>query len=76
MPKYYFDIREDSHLTPDTDGLDLPDTASAEREAIDAATLIARDALSSRQTSRIAVEVRDNGHPVCAVSVSLEVNAT
>jgi hypothetical protein len=76
MPTYYFDIREDSHLTTDTDGLELPDTASAEREAIDAATLIARDALSSRHTSRIAVEVRDNARPVCAVSVSLQVNGT
>ena len=76
MPKFYFDVREDSRLTSDIEGMELRDSASATREAIDTATLMAKDVLSSGQTERIAIEVRDDDHAVCSVCVSLKVNGT
>jgi hypothetical protein len=45
MPRFFFDAREDDALTPDDEGMELPDLTAAEHEALEAAASIARDEL-------------------------------
>lgn len=47
MPRYFFHIREGSELIEDLEGVDLPDIASVEEEAIQAAREILADRIKS-----------------------------
>lgn len=47
MPRYFFHIREGSDLIEDFEGLELPDLASVEEEAIHAAREIMADRVRS-----------------------------
>ena len=44
MPTFYFDVRDGPHCLMDTEGQDFPDIGAAEREAVQVATEIGRDA--------------------------------
>lgn len=44
MPTFYFDVRDGPHCLTDTEGQDFPDIGAAEREAVQVATEIGRDA--------------------------------
>jgi hypothetical protein len=73
MPRFYFDVRHDAHVTPDTEGEEHPDAAAAEREATVAAVHLAKEFLDGGRRS-IAVEVRDErGQHVVRAEVSLSV---
>ena len=44
MPTFYFDVRDGPHCVTDMEGQDFPDIGAAEREAVQVATEIGRDA--------------------------------
>ena len=73
MPRFYFDVRQNSQIIADTEGEELPDTAAAEREAALAAAHLAKELLSGPHGS-VVVEVRDaQGQPIVRAKVSLDV---
>jgi hypothetical protein len=58
MPRFYFDVRRDSVVEPDRDGLVLPSRAIARAEASRAAVDMIRDAVPE-DTPDIVIVVRD-----------------
>ncbi len=74
MRCFYFDVHEDELLAEDPDGLEFPNLAEAEREALEAAASIGKDRLPSG-IGEIAVEVRDESRALLlTVTVSLTIN--
>ena len=72
MQRYYFDVREGVRFVEDEDGLQLPDLASAEREAAEAAASIGRDLLPKGTARSVTVEVRnEHGKRVVTATVTL-----
>jgi hypothetical protein len=57
MPRFYFDVSEDDHVTREDAGLPLESLNAAEEEAIRAAAGISHDSLPRRQASEIVVQV-------------------
>ena len=75
MPRYFFDAREDDALTPDHEGIELPDLTAAEHEALEAAASIARDELLAGQARSITIEVwTEDRRRVLAATVSMYVD--
>jgi uncharacterized membrane protein len=60
MPRYFFDVRQNSGLTLDTEGEELADIDAVAREAALAAIDLTKDLLDVSR-SMLAVEVRDEG---------------
>ncbi|WP_439400304.1 DUF6894 family protein (plasmid) [Bradyrhizobium sp. PMVTL-01] len=63
MPRYYFDLRDGTHLGRDEEGLDLPDMEAVQNEATRALSDLARDAIRATAalgvTRNLSIEVRD-----------------
>ncbi|MEH2675501.1 hypothetical protein DXU07_41000 [Bradyrhizobium elkanii] len=56
--QHFFDIRDDGHLYPDEEGLDLNDLRDAKMEAAHTMADIARDAGRSGDDHDVTIEVR------------------
>lgn len=66
MSRYYFDIIEDDEVTPDEEGVELPDLVDARREAVQSLADIARELVvdAADEPRRVAVRVRDDSGEV------------
>lgn len=74
MVQFYFDVREDDAFVPDVEGEALPSVDAAIAQAVDIATLIAREHLPERKSQTIVVEVRDeHGARVLTTTMSLKI---
>jgi hypothetical protein len=72
MAVYYFDFRADDLLSPDEDGMELPDVGSAHREALEAlADAIGDTVLEGRSQQCLSVTARDELGPVLQISAVL-----
>ena len=73
MPTFYFDVRGDGGFIHDEDGLEVPDLATAEREAAETAATIARDRFG-RGEAEIVIDIRDErGARVATVAASVSI---
>jgi hypothetical protein len=60
MRRFYFHLRQGDQLLPDDEGVDLPDIAAAQREALTAAREIVTEAITSgKQTVPEAFVIAD-----------------
>jgi hypothetical protein len=68
--RYYFHLRAGDELTPDEEGIDLPDFSAAQREAIlSARELVAEAIISGNQTVPDVLVIADEeGHALQTVS--------
>ncbi len=74
MPRFHFDLRENGVVVKDDDGAELADEKAAERQAIETATSVARDAFIRGCTDKVLVEVRASDREPCIkVAVTLKV---
>ena len=77
MPRYYFDLRDDTGVALDEEGLELASWRAVQAEAAKSVADMARDAILSapaaggRQT--MAIDVRDAGGPVMQVKFSFAI---
>lgn len=74
MPHYFFDV-EDGVISPDLDGVDLPDIAAAQKEALQMTGRMVED--QSRRGSdadSLTVTVRDGLKAVLTVSVRVQIH--
>jgi uncharacterized protein DUF6894 len=60
MPRFHFDLREDDVFMRDDEGAELVDDKAAERQAIETAASVARDAFARGSAEKVLVEVRDH----------------
>lgn len=76
MPRYYFDLRDETGIALDEEGLELSGPRAVQAEAAKSVADMARDAILSaaptgdRQT--MAIDVRDTSGPVMQVTFSFE----
>jgi hypothetical protein len=70
MPVYFFDIYEDGRFIPDMRGMELVRLDQVEREAAEAAAVIAQDRLPGSNAQTVRVKVRDESdrHVVTATA--------
>ena len=76
MPRYYFDLYDDSGLYPDDEGLELLSIDDAREEAAHSLADMLRDAVRSgtgRARRRMSVEVRNDVGPVIRVKSGFEI---
>jgi len=74
MPRFHFDIREDSRLTRDEDGQNFASVAVARKEAMLTGASIAREAFVAGSADHVVVDVREDEHTPCLkISITLEV---
>jgi uncharacterized protein DUF6894 len=77
MPRYYFDLRDDTGVALDEEGLELASARAVQAEAAKSVADMARDAILSappagaRQT--MAIDVRDAKGPVMQVKFSFAI---
>ena len=77
MPRYYFDLRDDTGVALDEEGLELASARAVQAEAAKSVADMARDAILSappaggRQT--MAIDVRDARGPVMQVKFSFAI---
>jgi len=71
MPRYYFDLRDRSGALKDEIGEELENDAAARKEAVRAATAIARDTLDS--DGSISVEVRKDAARLFTVVLAISI---
>ncbi|QOZ56067.1 hypothetical protein [Bradyrhizobium sp. CCBAU 53338] len=64
MTRYYFDIRDDTGLYPDEEGLEFGTQREAEMEAAHALADLARDLAVADQRRDVSVEVRTDAKRV------------
>ncbi|RYE07778.1 MAG: hypothetical protein EOP22_16405 [Hyphomicrobiales bacterium] len=65
MPRYYFDVRDDTGVYRDQVGLDLPDMDSAIAEARKALADMTRESLATDGSGDFDIVIRDgDGGPV------------
>jgi hypothetical protein len=64
LTRYYFDIRDNTGLYPDEEGLEFATQQEAEVEAAQALAGLARDLATLDERQDIAVEVRTDIEPV------------
>ena len=75
MPRFYFDVREGAHFTPDDQGFEFDSLDDAEREAAVTAAEISRNRLPKSDARAVTVEVRnEHRQRVLTVTVSLEIH--
>ena len=72
MARYYFDTRENGNLITDEIGVDLPGIEAARNEAARSLAELALDVLPSTVRKELAVEVRDESHPVVRATLTFE----
>jgi hypothetical protein len=73
LPLYFFDTREDSRLTQDSEGQELSGRDAARAEATRGLVDLAKEALPGAFRRKLAVEVRDAHGDVLRASLSFEV---
>ena len=59
MPRYFFDIDDGTAAMRDTEGSELADPASAQHEAIETLTQMARDTFSATNGAAYSIVIRD-----------------
>ena len=64
MTRYYFDIRDDTGLYPDEEGLEFGTQREAEMEAAHALADLARDLAVADERRDVSVEVRTDAKRV------------
>jgi hypothetical protein len=75
MRRYYFDLVDGSDVSPDEEGMELPDVQTAQEEAALALAALAKEMrLSVPKTglNEIAIAVRDNAGLVMRVRFEFE----
>jgi uncharacterized protein DUF6894 len=72
MGRFYFHVRAGDELTPDDEGMDLPDLSAAKREAVPSARELLAEAIKSgKQTVPDAFVIADDeGRPLDIVSLA------
>jgi hypothetical protein len=76
MPRYYFDLHDNSGLYPDDEGLELPSIDDARQEAAHSLADMLRDAVRSgtgRARRRMSVEVRNDVGPIIRLKCGFEI---
>ncbi|MGX4805590.1 DUF6894 family protein [Bradyrhizobium guangdongense] len=74
MPRFHFDIHEDSRLITDEDGQNFADMEGARKEAMLTGASIAREAFVAGSAGHVVVDVREDEHAPCLrISIRLEV---
>lgn len=64
MTRYYFDIRDDTGLYPDEEGMEFGTQREAEVEATESLAGLARDIATMDERRDVAIEVRTDSRPV------------
>lgn len=79
MSRFYFDIHEGDEATVDEAGLELPDIAAAQKEAVCTLSEIARDAVRGHfghgECNTVSIEVRNDEGPVLEASFAFGITA-
>ena len=71
MPLYFFDTHNGEHLQRDTDGIDLPDRASARAESHITLGHMAKDEMPDGDMRNLYVNVFDEDRsPIYTISMS------
>lgn len=70
MPRYYFDVHDDSGAHRDDVGLELPDMDSAIAEARRALADMAREAIATGQPMPLQILIRDGDEGPVLLEVS------
>ncbi|SFO34962.1 hypothetical protein SAMN05216330_102799 [Bradyrhizobium sp. Ghvi] len=74
MPRFHFDIHEDSRLIKDEDGQNFANVEGARKEAMLTGTSIAREAFVAGRADHVVVDVREDEQTPCLrISIRLEV---
>jgi hypothetical protein len=76
MPRYYFDLCDDSGHYPDDEGLELPSIDAARQEAAHSLADMLRDAVregTGRAVRQMSVEVRNDVGPIIRVKSGFEI---
>ena len=77
MPRFYFDLRDDTGIARDEEGLELSSPRAVQAEAAKSLADMARDAVISAPATgarqRMAIDVRDANGPVMAVTFSFAI---
>jgi hypothetical protein len=77
MPRYYFDLRDDTGVALDEEGLELASSRAVQAEAAKSVADMARDAILSAPAAggrqSMAIDVRDAGGPVMQVKFSFAI---
>ena len=75
MPRYYFDVHDGTHLTPDDQGLELDSLEQAQKEAVKALPEVARDVLPNGSERTFTITVKDEmKRPVLSAKLALTVD--
>ena len=74
MPRYYFDIRDDTGRLDDEVGEEFFDDAAATREAVKVLTSIARDVVTTEGS--LSVAVRRNQERLFDMTLTISVDRT
>jgi C4-type Zn-finger protein len=76
MPRYFFDIQDGDHFTPDYEGMELDGLEAAKAEAKKALPDIVKDEMPDGDRRDFTVVVKDEvGHEVLQVKLSLVVES-
>jgi hypothetical protein len=72
MGRFYFHVRTGDRLTPDEEGIDLPDLAAAHHEAVLAAREVLADAIMSGkpEVAEAFVIADEGGRPLDIVQIA------
>lgn len=62
MPRYFFDVKSNEEVVLDHHGVDLPDLATAHREAIRTLVEIAEELIPLNGARTLSIFVADAGH--------------
>lgn len=77
MPRYYFDLRDETGTALDEEGLELSGPRAVQAEAAKSLADMARDAVLSAPATggkqRMAIDVRDANGPVMQVTFCFEI---
>ena len=78
MKRYFFDLRDGDVISPDEEGMELPDIEAVQEEAARSLADVAKDAVRSRGRHVfghwMAIEVRDEAGPVLQAKFTFEVD--
>ncbi len=72
MPRFYFDVKEDSHFSVDDEGVEFPTLEHARSEALATLGAMAKDALP-QNVREIAIAVRDGSGPAPLLTLAVSV---
>lgn len=71
MPRYFFDVNDGDGAFVDEIGVELPDMASAVREARKALADMVRDALREPDASLVSILIRDGAEGPILITVQM-----